>query len=265
MSIRLISEEQKELVLQNMGLVYHLAKKINIAQNDYEDIISIGTIGLIKAAATYDKKKAVFSTYACRCIENEFKMYFRKANKYANDISLEEPIGIDNDGNELTLKQLIISPDSNFVEEIVERDNLIQFINIILNVLKTREKLVMLYKIAGVRQRGISEKLNISQSYISRIEKRMKDKVKLYLNNKQIYKQTIFMRIEDNVYKIYFNSKEIEKFKKVFKTFSKEVTQDISFFKTKEEKILIVLPAKQESLLFIADFFNEIDKCNINY
>lgn len=264
MNIRLISQEQEELVLQNTRLVNHLAKKLNIAPSDYEDIISIGTIGLIKAAATYDKEKNVtFATYACRCIENEFKMYFRKAKKYANDISLEEPIGIDNDGNELTLKEIIASPESDFVNEILERENFMRFISIILNVLNPRERLIMLYKLAGLTQHMIAEKLDISQSYISRLEKKTRNKIKSYLKSKQQYKEKIFMKKEDNLYKIYFNSKEIKKFEKIFEKVSNTITGGRNLLQMNEEQIRIVLNANQESFLFIAEFISELDKFNM--
>ena len=162
--MRIDLEEQK-LVLENEKLVYYIAKKYVAGRNDEEDIQSIGKIGLIKAASTFDTSKGnTFATYASRCIENEILMYFRREKKHENVVSLDDVISMDNDGHELLLRDKIPSSDKEFTEKIEESEDIINVINIILNCLRPRERIVMLYKIAGMKQKEIGEKLELSQS-----------------------------------------------------------------------------------------------------
>lgn len=175
MSIRLNSNEQEELVMKNKKLVYHLVNKLGASQNqtDYEDLVSIGTIGLIKAAASFDDSMNIkFATYATRCINNEIFMYFRKEKSHANYISLDDTIANDSDGKELTLADKLPSTDRNFAEIVEENAIFERVINIILNLLKPKERMIMLYEMSGTTQSSIAESLNISQSYISRLEKK---------------------------------------------------------------------------------------------
>ena len=214
MESQLGPRQREDLILNNEGLVYHIMKKLGVASNNYEDVSSVGKIGLIKAAQAFDESKGVkFSTYASRCIQNEILMYFRKEKHHLGNISLSEPIGYDIEGNEITLMDKIPESTINFTEQIAERENFISIINIILNVLKLREKLVMLYKISGFTQEEIAEKLGISQSYISRIQKKIKDKIKKYLRTTNVkdIKYPFFMEIKENLYNINFYSKEIDK------------------------------------------------------
>ena len=138
MSMKL-SSEKKQFVLENQRLVHYLVQKMGVLPNssEYEDITSIGTIGLIKAAITFDSSKKInFSTYASKCINNEIFMYYRKTKKYANEVPIDKPIGKDMEGNELTLEDIIEHPKSNFDEEIVNKEAFVQVVNIILNYLK---------------------------------------------------------------------------------------------------------------------------------
>ena len=115
-----LSSEKEHLVLDNQRLVHYLVQKLGVTPNssEYEDIVSIGTLGLVKAAITFDSsKKITFATYASRCINNEIFMHYRKANKYANDISINEPIGNDGEGKELTLGDTIAHSESDFLKE----------------------------------------------------------------------------------------------------------------------------------------------------
>ena len=153
----------------------HIIKKYYGNQSEQDDLVSIGTIGLIKAINTYDiSKKIKLSSYASRCIENEISMHFRNAKKTAQDISLNEAIDSDKDGNPLTLLD-IMAVDDNILEQIdfqLNSKKLSQFIN---EELSPREKMiiVMRYGLDGsepLTQKKIAQKLNISRSYVSRIE-----------------------------------------------------------------------------------------------
>lgn len=272
MSIRLNSNEQEELVIKNRGLVYHLVNNLGTSQNqtDYEDLVSIGTIGLIKAAASFDDSKNIkFATYASRCINNEIFMHFRKEKSHANDISLDDPIASDSDGNEVTLADKIPSTDRNFAEIVEENAIFERVINIILNLLKSKERMIMLYEMSGTTQRSIAESLNISQSYISRLEKKLSYKLKSYLTNSEQFKEVFSMTMVDDLYKITFSSKEIKHFNNIFATFLLNLTsiEAIPNFKVScsKERVIIQVPANPESFAFIARIIQEIDEFSITF
>ena len=169
-------ESAKKLLTEhNLRLVVYISRRFENTGVNLEDLISIGTIGLIKAINTYDiSKKIKLSSYASRCIENEILMHFRNAKKTAQDISLNEAIDSDKDGNPLTLLD-IMAVDDNILEQIdfqLNSKKLGQFIN---EELSPREKMiiVMRYGLDGsepLTQKKIAQKLNISRSYVSRIE-----------------------------------------------------------------------------------------------
>ncbi len=166
---------RNQLVEHNLRLVAHIIKKYYGTQSEQDDLVSIGTIGLIKAINTYDLSKNIrLSSYASRCIENEILMHFRNAKKSAQDISLNETIDTDKDGNPLTLLD-IMSIDDNIIDELDLKLNsrkLSQFIN---EELGEREKkiIIMRYGLGGsepMTQKNVAKKLGISRSYVSRIE-----------------------------------------------------------------------------------------------
>lgn len=166
---------RNKLVEHNLRLVAHIIKKYYGTQSEQDDLVSIGTIGLIKAINTYDMNKNIrLSSYASRCIENEILMHFRNAKKSSQDISLNETIDTDKDGNPLTLLD-IMSVDDNIIDELdfkLNSKKLGQFINEELN---DREKtiIMMRYGLDGrkpMTQKVIAKQLNISRSYVSRIE-----------------------------------------------------------------------------------------------
>ena len=168
---------RNKLIEHNLRLVAHIAKKYdtNLVNND--DLISIGTIGLIKGVDTYkDTKNVKITTYCARCIENEILMYFRKNNKYSKDISINEAVGFDKDGNEIEIQDIIQVENKDFCDDIDLRDNIKSLYKYI-NVLTPREKRIIIKRYGldntrGETQKNISNKLGISRSYVSRIEKR---------------------------------------------------------------------------------------------
>ena len=166
-----------ELIEHNLRLVAHIVKKYYSNTSDQDDLISIGTIGLIKAVNTFDHTKGIrLSSYAARCIENEVLMYFRAAKKSAQDISMNEPIDTDKDGNALTLMD-VMSTEDNIVDNLDCKVKWEQLKRYIAQVLTPRERLIIELRYGlnndhPLTQREVAARLKISRSYVSRIEKK---------------------------------------------------------------------------------------------
>lgn len=185
------TNSRNKLIEHNLRLVAHIAKKYDNKLCDNDDLISIGTIGLIKGVDTFSPDKNVkITTYCARCIENEILMFFRKNNKYGSDISINETIGYDKDGNEIAIQDIIQTETKDFGEDIDLKDN-IKALYQYLDVLNPREKKIILSRYGlnnndEETQKNISKKLGISRSYVSRIEKRALTKLlREFLKNKK--------------------------------------------------------------------------------
>ena len=168
---------RNKLIEHNLRLVAHIAKKYYFAYNNLDDIVSIGTIGLIKAIDTFKAEKGIkLSSYAARCIENEVLMFFRNAKKSEKDISINEPIETDKNGNTLILMDIMSAPEdiAGNVDIKIKTEKLKKYIR---EILTPREQTIinLRYGLEGQKnytQREIAKKLNISRSYVSRIEKK---------------------------------------------------------------------------------------------
>ncbi len=178
-------EKAKEkLVEHNMRLVAHIAQKYVSSSHDSDDLISIGSIGLIKAVNSYKPDKAThLATYASKCIENEILMYLRATKKLKNEVSLSEPIGTDKEGNEVTLIDILASGEIEVSENAELKIHIKHMLRKMNEILDEREKriLIMRYGLGGHRalaQREVAERLGISRSYVSRIEKAALDKLR---------------------------------------------------------------------------------------
>lgn len=178
------SEDAKnKLIEHNLRLVVYLSKKYENTKVDLEDLVSIGTIGLIKGISTYKIDKNIkLATYASRCIDNEILMYLRKNKKRNADVSLEESLSFDAEGNELHLED-ILGTEPDIVTKEIEDDDLKKTLINEINKLPKRDKEIMklrygLFGEKEITQKELAEKLNISQSYISRIEKKVIKKIK---------------------------------------------------------------------------------------
>lgn len=177
-------EARQILIERNMRLVAHVSKKYQNMEEDMEDLISIGTIGLIKAVGTFrDNQGSKLATYAARCIENELLMYFRSRKKSARDVSLYEPIGTDKEGNQIRLMDIVEAEDVDVAERMDLHANVRRLRELIPQILDEREQniLVMRYGLCNrtpVTQREIAQKMHISRSYVSRIEKKALKKLK---------------------------------------------------------------------------------------
>ena len=165
------------LIERNLRLVAHIAKKYQNVDEDMEDLISIGTIGLIKAISSFDAGKGKLSTYASRCIDNELLMLLRSKKKTRGEVSLFEPIGTDKEGNEINLLDIMEHEQEDVTEQIELYENTKKLVKLLDEVLNDREREIIFlrYGLATgkeVTQREIGEALNISRSYVSRIEKK---------------------------------------------------------------------------------------------
>lgn len=174
---------REPLIVRNLRLVVYIARKFENSGTNIEDLISIGTIGLIKAVNTFrPEKKIKLATYASRCIENEILMYLRKMSLKRGEISIDEPLNIDWDGNELLLSD-VLGSDENAVSMDMEAEDERKLLCELINKLKSRERVIMEMRF-GLNgydehtQKEVADILGISQSYISRLEKRIIDSLR---------------------------------------------------------------------------------------
>ena len=176
------------LIEHNLRLVVYVAKKYEVNSSYLEDLVSIGCVGLIKAISTFDlDKNFKLATYASRCIENEILMHLRKTSKQKLEISIDEPLNVDYDGNELLLADILSTNEEDVIDNIAE-DEQRKIMYKAINQLKDREKEIISMRYGlndGIEmtQKDVAEKLNISQSYISRLEKKIIKKLKTKLNS----------------------------------------------------------------------------------
>ena len=181
------SEAKRLLIERNLRLVAHIAKKYS-SEEELEDLISIGTIGLIKAVGTYQPAKSIkLATYASRCIGNEILMYLRKSSNRRQEASIDEPLNVDGDGNELLLSD-ILGSDENQISQRLEQDAERAVLRRAVDSLSPRERQIMELRFGladGIErtQKEAADALGISQSYISRLEKRIIHTLKVQLEN----------------------------------------------------------------------------------
>lgn len=177
-------EARNILVEYNLRLVAHIVKKYNNYERDIDDLISIGTIGLIKAINTYDIEKGNrLVTYASRCIENELLMMLRQERKCSKELSLYEPIGTDKEGNEINLLDIVEYDTADITDHIILEDNIKVLYEAIQSSLDEREQKILslrygLHGITPLTQREVASALHISRSYVSRIEKKALGKLR---------------------------------------------------------------------------------------
>ena len=177
-------EARNQLIERNLRLVVYTAQKFDNANVCVEDLISIGTIGLIKAVESFDNSKNIkLATYASRCIENEILMHLRKVSKQKQEVSLFEPLNTDSEGNELCISDVLCNENDD-VSKNIDKEDEVSNLNYVLENLSKKEKEIMYmrYGFGGkeeMTQKQVADYFDISQSYISRIEKKILDKMKL--------------------------------------------------------------------------------------
>lgn len=183
-------EARNKLIEHNLRLVAHIVKKYDTKKEDADDLISIGTIGLIKGIDSYSYKHGTrITTYCARCIENEILMYYRNNKKNSKNISINESIGFDKDGNEITFLDILKTPKPDFALDLHNKDN-ISLLKDYFNVLTNQEKEIIIKRYGlnnqdEITQKEIAKELGISRSYVSRIEKRALTKLlREFIKNK---------------------------------------------------------------------------------
>ena len=187
------SEARNKLIEHNLRLVAHIVKKFETSNEDIDDLIGIGTIGLIKGIDNYyDSKKVKLATYVAKCAENEILMHFRADKKHNKDISLYEEISYDKEGNKITIMDILKTADIDFIDDIYKQDT-IELLYKYLDVLTPREREIIekrygLNSEEETTQTDIAKKLHISRSYVSRLEKRATTKIlREFMKNRQNY------------------------------------------------------------------------------
>ena len=182
-------EARKRLIEHNLRLVVYIAKRFENTGIGIEDLVSIGTVGLIKAINTFNPEKNIkLATYASRCIENEILMFIRKTSTQKKEVSIDEPLSVDFDGNELLLSD-ILGSDSDLVTREMEEDEEKVFLRNAVRELSSRERVIieMRYGLVSgeeMTQKEVAESLGISQSYISRLEKRIMSRLRKKIEEK---------------------------------------------------------------------------------
>ena len=179
-------EARNKLIEHNLRLVAHIVKKYYTTAGDPDDLISVGTIGLIKAIDSFNiENGARFATYAGKCLQNEILMYFRAQKKHSGVTSINDPVDVDKDGNPLTYLEIIASPD-DIVDSIDRKIKLEKIVRAIKTVLTDRERRIMMLRYGmnksgkNYAQRDVAKMLGISRSYVSRLEKSAIDKIREY-------------------------------------------------------------------------------------
>ncbi len=185
-------DARNKLIEHNLRLVAHIVKKYDSKNEFNDDLISIGTIGLIKGVDSYSKKHNTrLTTYAARCIENEILMFYRNNKKHSKNISINEPVGFDKEGNEITILDILKTPKPDYIKDINTRNNIL-LLKEYFKVLTKREKEIIIKRYGlneeeEITQKEIAKEIGISRSYISRIEKRALTKMlrEFIKNNKE--------------------------------------------------------------------------------
>ncbi|MDD6620780.1 MAG: RNA polymerase sporulation sigma factor SigK [Eubacteriales bacterium] len=186
-----IEDNRELLIIHNLRLVVYISKKFETKTTSTEDLVSIGTIGLMKAVKTFNPDKNIkLATYASRCIENEILMHLRKVNSMKSEMSFDEPLSVDWDGNELTLRD-VLGTEPNDVYEEIEYDDEKRVLMNTVNALPEKERrlMIMRFGLNGQQshtQKELADELGISQSYISRLEKRILTKIKKEMLKKAV-------------------------------------------------------------------------------
>ena len=177
-------EAREELIKRNMRLVAHIVKKYQNSEYEMEDLLSVGTIGLIKAVNTFNMEKGSrLATYAAKCVENEILMLFRAGKKFSKEVSIYDPIGTDKDGETVSLMDVLEVQDRDVIEQIINKQDVKRLYEAYERNLKETEKTVirMRYGLFGEKeysQREVAQALGISRSYVSRIEKKAVEKLR---------------------------------------------------------------------------------------
>lgn len=267
MSRHKLSQRQEELVLNNIGIIRYVIKKCNVFYNinNYEDIVSIGKVGLIQAALNFDaSKKITFCTYAHTCIKNEYVVFFRENMKNIECFSLEDSICTNKCDTEMTYGDTLMFSNDDFTLSLMERANVKKLLSIILNFLEPRKRLIMLYRLANTPQKEIAGVLNIARSYISMIESEVKQDLKYYFEILDTFEEIFSVEIKENFYAISFSTKRIPFFKEIATKIlqSPKFSEKLCKITPNKGRWLIQISKDLEAFYILANIMQEIDTFN---
>lgn len=251
------------LVLENQNLVHYVLQhnlKISVLNKDYEDLASIGMIGLIKASKKFDSSRNIkFATYCAIAIKNEILLHFKKSNKYANDVSLYELIYVNLNGDNLYIEDTIIDKyNSNFENKIICKDTLKKSFEIIFNTLKNSHKVIFLYSLANFKQPIITQILGVSQSYVSRICKSSSSRIKHFFSKEINFCKIFSSNVTDKYYEMYFDPKDVSNYANALLYLEKfDKVNGFNVTKTIDKVSIKILPI-QEDIFIFAEFFKAL-------
>ena len=252
-----------ELVKQNLGLVGLVLKGIVKENQDRDDLFQIGSIGLIKAAQSFDESKKIkFATYACQCIQNEILMEFRRQggkSRNAPTLSFEAPIKENNEGKKLVVGDMIVDQKQNFEEQKECIELLEEVLNYIINKLSFKERYIVLCRAGGITQDELAEQLQVSQSFTSRIEKNSIKKLTRFVNfNKKEVTGPYHVFVKESMIEIVFNGTEEQMNEVMRKIDFREAVPKFTI-NYDGEKLKIKVPGDPESMPFVAKILNVIE------
>ena len=252
-----------ELVKQNLGLVGLVVKGLVKQNQDRDDLFQIGSIGLIKAAQSFDESKKIkFATYACQCIQNEILMEFRRQggkSRNAPTLSFEAPIKGNNEGKKLAVGDIIVDQKQNFEEQKECIEMLQEVLNYIINKLEFKERYIVLCRAGGITQDELAEQLQISQSFTSRIEKNSIKKLTRFVNfNKKEVTGPYHVFVKESMIEIVFNGTE-EQMNEVMRKIDFRESVPKFTINYDGEKLKIKVPGDPESMPFVAKVLNIIE------
>lgn len=274
-----LSSEEAKIAEDNLDLVKWIVNhKIQWHdQEDFQEKVQIGSIGLIKAVKTFDESKGLkFATYATTCILNEIRMDGRKSKNTSKDISIEQPVAQDENGAEMTIGDILVDErSSDFEGSMEKRKNVAEALMVILNSFPLRQRFIMLLSIAGVTQIEIASLLGISRSYVSRLVKKCKQTFEINLSKHQSeeeYREVFNVVMDETTIRISFSTDEVENFNQSFAKFLSEVTatEFLTDFEIRRSKkqVTIYLPAEKEALSLLAMLVKDIEtfqvRCETN-
>lgn len=257
---------QETLITRNLRLVVFIAKKFHYTRIPIEDLISIGSIGLMKAVSTFEPKKQIkLATYANRCIENEILMYLKKNKKHIhNIIFFDDPLNNNLDGNQLLVKDILPDNKSEISFHACENRELISsLLNFILNGLSYKETLAILYRLGEKTQEETANIMGMSQSYISRLQKKIISKLHHFSENPRTQKEKdlIFSIENESFYCIKFSKEIFPNFVKILDE-NRSFPSGIKYENDDSESIIAKFPIGDDAFIDMADLIRDLKYCN---
>ena len=260
-----LNDKQRKLVEKNLKIVPYFLRRLPCKNTEYEDLLSVGNIGLIKATATYDASaNNTFGTYAKKCIENEFYMAKRKTKNWSKEISLESIVTCKDD-DEISLKDIVLVDPTDITKGIEERDSLERTLELLLNMssLKLKEKQVVFYRLGGMKQTEIGKQVDLSQASISRVIKSAFSKVKNFIDQNPDYTKEIRVRVTPTKYYLNIMLEDEAKCRLAYQILTEQrtYTDNIPDYMVSigGSSITVSTYAEEEAYITIADILQKIE------